>query len=156
MACNGLVLRYSQPSRLPLHPLIKSLGGAFLFGSGSLPGYDGTRYASNENIVLVTMNYRTNVFGFPSAPEIPIKERNLGLLDEGAALEWVQRNIKVFGGDAEKVTIFGQSAGGFSVDALLTSYSADSKPPFRAGIMQSGQMSVDRRAVAPNSTASPL
>jgi hypothetical protein len=55
------------------------------------------------------------VFGFPSSPDIPIAERNLGFLDQRAALAWVQRNIAEFGGDPEKVTIFGESAGAASI-----------------------------------------
>ena len=81
------------------------------------------------------------MFGFPASPELPVTGRNLGFLDQRFALEWVQRNIHAFGGDPSKVTIFGESAGGFSVDALLTSYPKNSKPPFRAAILQSGQYS---------------
>jgi carboxylesterase type B len=61
------------------------------------------------------LNFFCTVFGFPSSPEIPLKERNLGFLDQRAALAWVQRNIAEFGGDPDKVTIFGESAGAASI-----------------------------------------
>jgi len=67
---------------------------------------------------------------------VPVSERNLGLLDQKVALRWVQENIQAFGGDPKKVTIFGESAGGRSVDFHLQSY--PQKPPFRAAIIQSG------------------
>jgi carboxylesterase type B len=75
------------------------------------------------------------VFGFPGSPELPKEDSNLGFLDQRAALEWARRNIKAFGGDPNKITILGQSAGGWSVDALLTSYTDN--PPFHAAILQS-------------------
>jgi carboxylesterase type B len=78
-------------------------------------------------------------FGFLNAPELPLTERNLGFLDQRFALDWVQRNIHAFGGDPDKVTIFGESAGAASVDELVTSL--PDKPPFRAAIMESGQTS---------------
>lgn len=81
------------------------------------------------------------MFGFPSSPELPTKGHNLGFLDQRLGLNWVQRNIHAFGGDPSKVTIFGESAGAFSIDALLTSYPSNSRPPFRAAILQSGQIS---------------
>ncbi|KAF2793174.1 alpha/beta-hydrolase [Melanomma pulvis-pyrius CBS 109.77] len=116
-------------------------GGALQFGHGGTPAYDGSAFAAYEDIVSVTFNYRTNIFGFPSSPELPIEGRNVGFLDQRLALDWIQRNIHAFGGDAAKVTIFGESAGAFSVDALLTSFPKASRPPFRAAIMQSGQIS---------------
>ena len=79
------------------------------------------------------------MFGFPGSPELASEASNLGFLDQRAALDWVRRNIRAFGGDPNKVTILGQSAGGWSVDALLTSYPHD--PPFHAAILQSGQFS---------------
>ncbi|KAF7591161.1 hypothetical protein BBP40_001935 [Aspergillus hancockii] len=75
-------------------------GGGFSFSTGSLPLYDGTSFAANQDVVVVTINYRTNVFGFPGSLDLP----------EHLALDWVQRNIAVFGGDPARVTIFGESA----------------------------------------------
>jgi carboxylesterase type B len=72
---------------------------------------------------------------------LPLQDRNLGFLDQRKALDWVQRNIHAFGGDPSKVTLFGESAGAWSIDALLTSYPNASKPPFRAAILESGQLS---------------
>lgn len=86
------------------------------------------------------MRYKT-VFGFPTTSELPLEERNLGFLDQRFALDWVQSNIHAFGGDPSKVTIFGESAGAFSIDSILTSFPKNSTPPFRAAIMESGQQS---------------
>ncbi|KAL2814106.1 Carboxylesterase [Aspergillus granulosus] len=119
-------------------------GGALMFGSGSLRGYDGSSFVANQDVVLVTINYRTNVFGFPGSTELPPNERNLGWLDQRLALDWVQRNIHAFGGDPKRVTIFGESAGSGSVDALVT---LPPEPiPFHAAIMQSGDSSIRNRA----------
>ncbi|KAL1799235.1 hypothetical protein ACET3X_003272 [Alternaria dauci] len=116
-------------------------GGSLQFGNAGQDTYDGSSFAAYEDVIVVTTNYRTNVFGFPASPELPLAARNLGFLDQRFALDWVQRNIHAFGGDASKVTIFGESAGAFSIDALLTSFPKDSSPPFRAAILQSGQYS---------------
>lgn len=87
------------------------------------------------------------VFGFPNSPELPNIGQNLGLLDQRLALAWIRSNVLAFGGDPLKVTIFGESAGALSVDALVTSYPI--LPPFRAAIMQSGQDSVRTLTAAP-------
>ncbi|KAK1637987.1 Alpha/Beta hydrolase protein [Colletotrichum phormii] len=113
-------------------------GGGWQLGHGRL---DLSAFAAYEDIVAVTLNYRTNVFGFPASPEIPPSEQNLGLHDQRLALAWVQDNIATFGGDPSKVTIWGQSAGSFSVDHHLKAYANDTLVPFRGAIMSSGQMS---------------
>ena len=77
----------------------------FTFGTASLPEYDGTSFAKNQDVILVSFNYRMNVFGFPTAPDLPSSGNNLGLLDQELALAWVQDNIAQFGGDKSKVTI---------------------------------------------------
>lgn len=94
------------------------------------------------------------VFGFPAASEIPVAERNLGFLDQRRALDWCQRNIQAFGGDPSKITLVGESAGSYSIDALITSYNSSSSLPFRAAIMQSGLYSNDQRRRLTGSTAS--
>jgi para-nitrobenzyl esterase len=88
-------------------------GGAFLSGSGSNPWYDGRALALRGDVVVVTINYRLGVFGFPGAS-------NLGLRDQVAALQVVRQLAPSFGGDPANVTVVGQSAGGASVLALLT------------------------------------
>ncbi len=90
-------------------------GGAYAFGMSGLPEYDGSNLA-HGGVVVVTFNYRVGLEGFGYVAGTPA---NRGLLDQVAALEWVQRNISAFGGDPDRVTVFGQSAGGGSVAALL-------------------------------------
>ena len=101
-------------------------GGGFVSGSGSLPGAGGARLAASQDVVVVSINYRLGVFGFfahkgLSAESAHGVSGNYGLLDQMAALRWVRRNIAAFGGDPDRVTIFGQSAGGQSVMAHLVS-----------------------------------
>ena len=95
-------------------------GGAFTRGSGSTPTYDGEELAK-KGVVLVTINYRLGVFGFFAHPELTKESDrnasgNYGILDQIAALEWVQKNIAAFGGDPKRVTIFGESAGSWAVN----------------------------------------
>ncbi|KAF9257232.1 alpha/beta-hydrolase [Marasmius fiardii PR-910] len=94
-------------------------GGALAYGTASIPLYDGTSIASNQGVVVVTINYRTNIFGFPSSPDLPLKGNNLGFLDQELALAWVQLNADKFGGDPRQVTIMGQSAGDISTTSPL-------------------------------------
>jgi para-nitrobenzyl esterase len=92
-------------------------GGAFRMGSGSSPVYDGAALARRGDVVVVTLNYRLGLLGFLASAELGVA--NCGLLDQIAALEWVQREIAGLGGDPDQVTIFGESAGGKSVECLL-------------------------------------
>ncbi|KAF4856885.1 Acylcarnitine hydrolase [Colletotrichum siamense] len=115
-------------------------GGWLREGTASQPMFDGSRFAAEQGIVVVTFNYRLNVFGFPNSPQLPLENENLGFLDQRMALEWVQENINAFGGDPSKVTIAGESSGGSSVDRLVTTI--HSNPPFRAAACSSGQATV--------------
>ena len=85
-------------------------------------------------IVLDTSSYRINIFGFPNAPGLP--DQNIGLLDQRAAVEWVRDNIAAFGGDPNRITLFGESAGGGSVDLYSSAWVGD--PIVNGFIEQSG------------------
>ncbi|OHE92130.1 carboxylesterase [Colletotrichum orchidophilum] len=112
-------------------------GGDLQFGTASLPIYDGSSLAITQDVVVVTINYRTNIFGFSNSPEIATGSQNSGYLDQRFALQWVQDNIVKFGGDPSRVTIFGESAGGESVKQLLAN--PPSPLPFSAAILESQQ-----------------
>ncbi|KAJ7139656.1 Alpha/Beta hydrolase protein [Mycena epipterygia] len=115
----------------------QSLRSALAFGTASIPLYNGASIAANQDIVVVSFNYRTNVFGFPGSPDLPLTGNNLGFLDQELAFQWVQQNIAQFGGDPTQVTIMGQSAGSESV-AVAISRHTTGNAPFRAAIMLSG------------------
>ena len=128
----------SETKGLPV--LVYFFGGGFVAGDGSEPRYDGASMAA-KGIVAVTINYRLNIFGFLSLPELsaeaPYKASgNYGLLDQYAALQWVQKNIAAFGGDPSKVTIAGESAGSIAVSAQMAS--PLSKKLFAGAIGESG------------------
>lgn len=100
-------------------------GGAFMSGYGSEQEFDGAAYAK-RGVILVTINYRLNVYGFLAHPWLREESEsgvsgNYGILDQIAALKWVYENIGAFGGDPDNITIFGQSAGAMSVQTLLSS-----------------------------------
>lgn len=111
-------------------------GGTFLTGAGSQPMFDGARMAVAGKVIVVTVNYRLGPFGFLHLSPFGEYESNLGLLDQIAALQWVQDNIAGFGGDPARVTVFGESAGSMSIAALLAMPAA--KGLFSGAIMQSG------------------
>jgi cholinesterase len=85
-------------------------------------------------VILVTINYRLNIFGFPTAPGIVYQ--NPGLLDQRLAMEWVRDNIEAFGGDPNRITLFGESAGGIAVDVYTYAWTED--PIAHGFIAQSG------------------
>lgn len=124
----------SAPARgLPV--MVWIYGGGFVNGGSSPAVYDGTQFARN-GVVLVSFNYRLGNFGFFAFPALTRELRrdgdlvgNYGLMDQLAALKWVQRNIASFGGDPHNVTVFGESAGGISVGLLLGT-------PLAAGLFQ--------------------
>lgn len=115
-------------------------GGGFVFGSGGGPGFSGAAF-TKQGVLLVSMNYRLGRLGFFAFPalsqEAPTAHHgNYAYLDQIAALQWVQQNIAAFGGDPGNVTIFGESAGGVSVQSLLTIPAA--KGLFQKAIVESG------------------
>ena len=128
----------SPEEKLPVAVYIH--GGGFETGYGYLNAYDGEGFGK-RGIVMVTFNYRLNVFGFLAHPELAAEDPhgstgNYGTMDQAAAIQWVKRNIAAFGGDPEKITIFGQSAGGCSVQNMCACPLV--KGDFQRAIMQSG------------------
>ncbi|NEA68388.1 carboxylesterase family protein [Streptomyces sp. SID12488] len=127
----------SRGARLPVMVWIH--GGALTRGSSAVPVYDGRAFA-RDGVVLVSVNYRLGVEGYGLFPDAP---PNPGLRDQLAALEWVRASIAAFGGDPDRVTVFGQSAGAISIGALLASPRAQGL--FRRAVLQSGSPEVSDR-----------
>lgn len=121
----------SPPTGNPV--LIFIHGGGYTSGGSAIPWYNGQYLAGKEDLVVVSLNYRLSVFGFPGNP---LSRNNLGLLDQRLGIEWVRDNIAAFGGDPERMTLFGQSAGGGSVDHYSYAWAQD--PIVRAFIPMSG------------------
>ncbi|KOG17421.1 carboxylesterase [Streptomyces viridochromogenes] len=117
-------------ARLPV--MVWLHGGALTRGSAGMPVYDGRSFA-RDGVVLVSVNYRLGVEGYGYFPDAPA---NPGLRDQLAALEWVHESIAAFGGDPDRVTLFGQSAGAISIGALLAAPQAQGL--IRRAILQSG------------------
>jgi para-nitrobenzyl esterase len=122
-------------------------GGAFASGYSYEKQFLGGEEWAKHGVILVTINYRLNIFGFLAHPDLSSESPkgvsgNYGILDQIAALKWIKNNIQQFGGDPKNITIFGQSAGAMSVQALVTS--SLSKDLMQKAIMQSGGGVSDR------------
>ncbi|EXJ79515.1 hypothetical protein A1O3_07794 [Capronia epimyces CBS 606.96] len=126
-------------------------GGAFIYGAGTDPFWEPTRLAIRalnlgKPMIVVNINYRLNIFGFAASHDLlkvqegaSAKGCNFGLRDQKVALTWISQNISAFGGDPERITIGGHSAGGHSVQIhTLEAELGHTKPVFRKGIAQSG------------------
>lgn len=138
----------AMKSSRPLPVMFWIHGGGFVNGSGTAALYDGTELAK-QGVVVVTINYRLGRFGFFAHPALSEPQGNFALMDQIAALQWVKRNIGVFGGDPGNVTIFGESAGGAAVNTLMISPPA--RGLFHKAIAQSGlgrerRMLLDRKS----------
>ena len=131
--------------KLPV--LIYFNGGGLMAGSGSEPRYAGMAMA-RRGMICVTANYREGIFGFFAHPELSKETAykgsgNYGFLDQQAAIRWVHENISLFGGDPERITIAGESAGSMSVSALMAS--PLSRGLFAQAIGSSGSVIADKR-----------
>jgi len=142
MSEDCLFLNIWRPNKEGKFPVMVWIhGGGYSGGTGNSEMYFGDRLSSQGGLVIVTINYRLNLFGFLSLAalreEDPNKSvGNYGSLDQVAALKWVQRNIEKFGGDKNNVTIFGESAGGWSICTMLATPLA--KDTFHRAIIESG------------------
>ncbi|KJA18226.1 hypothetical protein HYPSUDRAFT_205596 [Hypholoma sublateritium FD-334 SS-4] len=119
-------------------------GGSFEFGTSNFAAYLGNNIVdAHDDVAVVTINYRTNIFGQPNAPQFnpPGQAQNFGLLDIAAAIEWVHANIAAFGGDPGRITLFGQSAGSVAIDAYVYAQAgAGSAALIQGVIMESGTL----------------
>jgi para-nitrobenzyl esterase len=134
---------HNADEKLPV--MVFFYGGAFGKIAGSMPLYNGTSLAE-KGVVVVTTNYRVGALGFLAHPELDSESANnvsgnYGLLDQIAAMQWVQKNIDKFGGDPSRVTIFGQSAGGESI--LIHLVCPQSRGLFSQAIVESGTFWTD-------------
>ncbi|KAH8030740.1 hypothetical protein HPB51_011540 [Rhipicephalus microplus] len=123
-------------------------GGGFTSGSSALDWYNGVVLAARTGLVVASFNYRLNLLGFLDA-QTPQAPGNVGFLDQNLALQWIRANIDQYGGDASRVTIFGDSAGGMSVHGHLIS-------PLSSGLFTRGNQSVYTYVFGHQSKKNPL
>ena len=120
--------------------MVRLHADGFSVGSSSMPNTNPRMLSKRGNVVIVSVNYRLNIFGFMNLNEVTLgripASGNEGMLDQIAALKWVKENIAVFGGDPDNVTVFGESAGGMSIGVLLGMDQAQGL--FHRAILESG------------------
>ena len=142
MSEDCLFLNIWRPAKSGKFPVMVWIhGGGYAGGTGNSEFYFGDRMAAAGDVVIVTINYRLNVFGFFPLASLQAEDEhhaagNQGMIDQVAALQWVHDNIENFGGDRDQVTIFGESAGGYSICLLVATPLA--KGLFHRAIMESG------------------
>jgi cholinesterase len=125
--------------------LVWIYGGAFVMGDSNSAMTNGASIASNQDLIVVSLNYRVNVFGYPGAPTL--EHFNPGFLDQRLAIKWIKDNIAAFGGDPERITIWGQSAGSMSVDDYAFAWYNDPDPIVNGFILSSGTALMGRGEV---------
>jgi len=146
MSEDCLYLNIWRPKKEGKFPVMVWLhGGGYAMGTANTPLYWGDRLAQSGDVVVVSINYRLNYFGFLALPALREEDPNksvgsYGSLDQVAALKWVKKNIAAFGGDPQNVTVFGESAGGLSVCTLMASPLASGL--FERAIIESGACKV--------------
>lgn len=126
----------ASSTNTPKAVMIWLYGGGFHSGGISDDSESGALFVNEQDIIMVSANYRLNIFGFSGAPNVPA---NIGLLDQRLAVEWVRNNIAAFGGDPNKIVLFGHSAGGASTD--LYNYAWTNDPIISGSIPMSGTAS---------------
>ena len=127
--------KYPYPGTALKPVMVWIFGGGFHSGGASDATEQGAILAEQQDVVAVNFNYRLGIFGFPGAPNT---RQNLGLLDQRLAIEWVRNNIASFGGDPERITIYGHSAGGASADYYNFAWTED--PIISGSIIMSGNV----------------
>lgn len=151
--CLTLNVWVKDSSKKNLPVMVYLHGGAYVEGGSSDPLYDGTNFTDRHDVIIVTVNYRVNLFGFMNFATVPGGEDYqesgyLGTMDQVAALKWVQKCIENFGGDPSNVTLFGESAGSGSAGLLMVTPAA--KGLFQKVICESGPIQIYN---APENTA---
>ncbi|XP_038071701.1 cholinesterase 1-like [Patiria miniata] len=136
--CLSINVFVPRPVPVKAAVLVYIHGGGFFVGTGSMENFYGTALAAVGDVIVVAVNYRLGALGFLSTGD-DVMPGNMGLFDQRLALEWIRDNIQAFGGDPERVAIFGESAGAASVSAHMVS--PGSAGLFHAAIMESGDIS---------------